>query len=328
MALERVNVSSSLNPAVLCLFMCPGVQQSSGLAAGCQTRYTGHLKWCRAPIFRHLGPSSPAGTLHQGECAVSVSCSEYVYVGHTGAWGAHPKLATLGGWELHIRVCSHPIVLVPFPLRSGHGFPASRTPSGQFEAFSGFPPQPATPAPRQLAAAESNQGSSCSRQNWVEERLRSINTCHHSVSTTAVNAPQNLIGSTSGVTKYFTPAQVPPLTMIHGNATNIDRGCEDLACQGVSGCAAPVQSWSATCKGYKEFPKHLPPSVFWGESVLCNIVLITGPGVGSQEGVCWYGFISKPNAVKGNYLLASSKRQCQELRTSSKDCRGFIVGDR
>lgn len=70
MALERVNVSSSLNPAVLCLFMCPGVQQSSGLAAGCQTRYTGHLKWCRAPIFRHLGPSSPAGTLHQGEVRV------------------------------------------------------------------------------------------------------------------------------------------------------------------------------------------------------------------------------------------------------------------
>lgn len=27
-------------------------------------------------------------------------------------------------------------------------------------------------------------------------------------------------------------------------------------------------------------------------------------------------------------MLASSKRQCQELRTSSKDCRGFIVGDR
>lgn len=235
------------------------------------------------------------------QCAVSVSCSEYVYVGHTGAWGAYPKLATLGGWELHIRVRSHPVVLVPFPLSSGHGFPASRTPSGQFEAFSGFPSQTATPAPRQLAAAESNQGSSCSRQNWVEECLRSINTCHHSVSTTAVNAPKkweqpelrlpvmwnlcclpqrflgwcfwiyalhgyhavtewlgfltsalmtvlcssvfallfSLIGSTSGVTKYFTPARVPPLTMIHGNATNIDRGCEDLWVPG--GCPVTVE---------------------------------------------------------------------------------------
>lgn len=111
-------------------------------------------------------------------------------MGYVGVWGAHPKVAAPGGWELATRVRGLPVVLVPFPLSSGHGFPASRSPSGQFEAFSGFPSQPATPASRQLAAAESKQGSSCSRQNWVEERLRSINTCHHSVSTTAVNAPK------------------------------------------------------------------------------------------------------------------------------------------
>lgn len=44
--------------------------------------------------------------------------------------------------------------------------------------------------PSLLQQKTNNQGSSCSRQNWVDEHLRSINTCHHSVSTTTVSAPK------------------------------------------------------------------------------------------------------------------------------------------
>lgn len=49
---------------------------------------------------------------------------------------------------------------------------------------------PAQPVVSLLWQKTNNQGSSCSRQNWVDEHLRSINTCHHSGSTTTVNAPQ------------------------------------------------------------------------------------------------------------------------------------------
>lgn len=48
----------------------------------------------------------------------------------------------------------------------------------------------AQPLTSLLQQKTNNQGSSCSRQNWVDERLRSINTCHHSVSTTTVNPPK------------------------------------------------------------------------------------------------------------------------------------------
>lgn len=151
----------------------------------------------------------------------------------------------------------------------------------------------AQPLPGLLQQKTNNQGSSCSRQNWVGEHLRSINTCHHSVSTTAVNAPKkweqpefrlpsnlkplllgwalpvvvllnlcsawlshcdwvtwittvcsndrswfllfNLIGSLSGLTKYFTPAPAPPSTFDSGTDPMI-RGpccvCEDLEVPG------------------------------------------------------------------------------------------------
>lgn len=147
----------------------------------------------------------------------------------------------------------------------------------------------AQPLPSLLQQETNNQGSSCSRQNSVEERLRSINTCHHSVSTTTVNAPEkweqpefrlpsnlkpllldwalpvvvllnlcsawlsrcdwvtwitsvcsndcswfllfNLIGSISRLTKYLTPAPVPPSAFDLGTDPMI-RGpwwvCEDL----------------------------------------------------------------------------------------------------
>lgn len=59
-----------LSTLLSCAFLC--VLESSSLLVWLlgDKRYTGHLKWCRAPICRHLGPSSPAGTLHQGEVRV------------------------------------------------------------------------------------------------------------------------------------------------------------------------------------------------------------------------------------------------------------------
>lgn len=125
---------------------------------------------------------------------VPISPCRYVYGDvHMDAWevtwvtvaaGVKPEL-----WIWVLTLFFKYLSYAPWALH-GCGFPVGQIQPGLKLSQISLCSLLAEPLTSLLQQKTNNLGNSCSRQNWVDALLWSIYTCHHSASTTKVNAPK------------------------------------------------------------------------------------------------------------------------------------------